>query len=423
MVGTPGSGPRRDNTGAVASHVKTPGKTVVVKTPTSGRSTPVRTRPGDANFTTSNGTWGFETPTNKILAHVPVTVTNRSSERRRRIRTDGSDTPEPSENTFGSGFVDARAARVKTPVFDSVASRTRERSGSTSSAKSENAFQPRKLAKVSSFCSERPGTTPLQPSTKKDNFFHAKDVSERSPSPAPSGFFFAAKNGSTTVTAPRPRRLSNSSQFSSFSTAKEVGQRIVPTDLPPILPSSTSHQLRSPVSPTKTSFFQSSNSETISPTTSTFPKRSPPHSPLRSTYVAQHTPSPPPKESPTNPPEDTSRESSSSSSPHSTALEVSTDTSSEEEDLTTKSLLPTTTSDLENSARVNRKVSPLLHALLTLDRGPRNLKFISPGREQKPRTHKPRTIPGNQSSTQTTPTISPHLNRHKSHFSQHRRIR
>ena len=344
----------------MASFVKTPGKTVVVKTPTSGRSTPVRTRPGDANFTTANGTWGFETPTNKILAHVPVTVTNRSSERRRRIRTDGSDTPEPSENSFGSGFVDARAARVKTPVFDSVASRTRERSGSTSSAKSENAFQPRKLTKVSSFCSERPGTTPLQPSTKKDNFFHAKDVSERSPSPAPGGFFIATKNGSSTpVTPPRQRRLSNS-QFSSFSTAKGVGQRIVPADLPPVLPSSTSHQLRSPVSPTKTSFFQSSNPEIISPVTSAAPKQSPPHSPLRSTYVAEHTPSPPPKETSANPPEDTSRESSSSSSANSTALDISTDTS-EEEDLTTKSLLPTTTSDLENAARINRKVSPLQH--------------------------------------------------------------
>jgi len=358
MVGTPGSGHRRDNTGLATSHVKTPGKSVVVKTPTSGRSTPVRTRPGEGNFVTANGTWGFETPTNKILSHVPVTVTNRSSERRRRIRADSSETPEPSDKTYGSGFVEARAAKVKTPVFDSVAPKVRERSGSTSSAKSENGFQPRKLTKVSSFCSERPGSTPLQPNTKKDNFFHAKDVNERSPSPANSGFFVASKTGSSTpIIASRPRRLSNSSQFSSFSTAKEVGQRIIPADIPPILPSSTSHQLRSPVSPTKTSFFQSCNSDLIS-AVGTIPKRSPPPSPLRSTYVAQSTPSPPPKETPPNPPENTSRESSTSLSSNSTslALEVSTDTS-EEEDITTKPLLPTTTSDLENSARINRKVT------------------------------------------------------------------
>ena len=357
---TPGSGPRRDNTGAVASYGKTPGKAVVVKTPTSGRSTPVRTRPGEGNFTTANGTWGFETPTNKILSHVPVTVTNRSSERRRRIRTDGSETPEPSERSLGSGFVEARAAKVKTPVFDSVAPKVRERSGSTSSAKSENAFQPRMLTKVSSFCSERPGTTPLQPSTKKDNFFHAKDVNERSSSPANGGFFVASKSGpSAPVIGSRQRRLSNSSQFSSFSTAKEVVQRIVPADLPPIIPSSLSHQLCSPISPTKTSFFNSPNSDLVSPIIGTILKRSPPPSPLRSTYVPQRTPSPPPKETPPNPQDDTSRESSSSSSSNSTslALEVSTDTSEEEEDATTKSLLPTTTSDLENSARINRKVT------------------------------------------------------------------
>ena len=298
MVGTPASGAsRRDKGGQTATSLATPRNGITTnKTASNGRITPVRIRNGDSNFVNANATWGFDTPTNKILSNVPSTVTVRSSERRRRHKTDGSDESMTGDKSLGTAFVDSRFTKVRTPTPEP---RMLERSSSNASAKSEHGFQPRKLAKVSSFCSDRPLTTPLQPTIKKENFFHAKDYKDQRPPSRESSenFFFAsskAKNAQpiAPINTSHQRRLSNSSQYSSFSTAKEVcpsnGSQYT---IPP--PANPSHQPCSPVSPTKTTFFHASNSTTpTSPLAATL-QINVPSSPLRSSFVTR-TPSPPP---------------------------------------------------------------------------------------------------------------------------------
>ena len=367
MVGTPGTGASRlDKGGQTATSLATPRNGITTnKTASNGRITPVRSRNGDSNFVNANAAWGFETPTNRILSNVPTTVTIRSSERRRRIKIDGSDESITGDKPLGTVFVDSRFTKVKTPTPEP---RILERCSSNASAKSDHGFEPRRLAKVSSFCSDRPLTIPLQPTTKQENFFHAKDYKEKRPPSRESSekFFFASsksKNAQpiTPINTSHQRRLSTSSQYSSFSTAKEVCPNSGPQySIPP--PTNSSHQPSSPVSPTKTTLFHASNSTTpASPIAATCQKNVL-SSPLRCAFVTP-TPSPPPiqtiKQSPKrippkqSPPID-SQESTLSSSNSSARVELSSDTS--EDDLTTKSLLPST-SDLENSARINRKVA------------------------------------------------------------------
>jgi len=339
---------------------------------TNGRMTPVRVRNGDANFTTANAMWGYETPTNKILNNVPVTVTNRSSERRKRMKIDGNGVSEFGDKTLGTGFVDARSAKVRTPTFDVAAPLMRERSNSNASAKSENVFLPRQLTKVSSFSSDRPLSKPLQPTSKNNNFFHANEQQETRPFPGdpPELFFFAANKvrnipSPTPLNASRQRRLSNSSQYSTFSTAKEACEQNGDQNTVSLL-----HQVRSPISPispTKTNFHNVSGPITRKlPPENILPKEIP-SSPLRSSSVISPLPSPS-KQSPT--PEEVSHESTSLSSTTSATQQLSSDTS--EDDLTTKSLLPTPV-DLEHSARINRKVIPL-PIVLILDCRPRNFQ-------------------------------------------------
>jgi len=354
MVGTPGpSGGRREG---ITGTVSTPRNGVAAKsTAGSGRMTPVRglSANGDnANFTTAKAGWGFDTPTNKILNNIPVTVTNRSSERRRRVKTEDSDLPTAVERpNFGppAPTIDARFVRGRTPIADNVAPRLRDRSDSIGSAKSENTAPPlRKLAKVSSFTSDRPLlASPLQPTNKSDNFFHAKDRADKRPvsGQAPEMFFFAANkvkhvSGSSTAAAPttRPRRLSNSSQFTSKTTARDVVSNRNSTASSPTR-----------TSPTKPSFFHVSGSTPASPT---FAKQSSPPSPLRSTFAS----SPPEKITPIYPLNlQEPLVSDLSTSDSTTPAPETSDPSETEDERTTKSLLPTT-SDLEDSARINRKV-------------------------------------------------------------------
>ena len=362
MVGTPASGTsRRDKGGQTATSLATPRNGIATnKTAINGRVTPVRIRNGDSNFVNANAAWGFETPTNKILSNVPSTVTIRSSERRRRVKADGSDESISGDKPLGTAFVDSRFTKVRTPTPEP---RMLERSNSNASANSEYGFQPRKLAKVSSFCSDRPLTTPLQPTINKENFFHAKDYKEKLPPSSDSSdkFFFAsskAKNAQpiAPTNTSHQRRLSTSSQYSSFSTAKEIcPSNGTQYTIPP--PANPSNQPRSPVSPTKTTFFHTSNSTAPpSPLVATI-QSNVPLSPLRSSVVIR-TPVETIKLSPEHisqkqaPPHD-SHESILSSLNSSAQIELSSDTS--EDDLATKSLLPST-ADLENSARINRKV-------------------------------------------------------------------
>src|SRR5579859_5501676 len=99
MVGTPGSNGKRKEGMPIAWN--TPRNGVIAKeTGNSGRMTPVRglALNGDnSNYTTVKAGWGYDTPTNKILNNIPVTVTNRSSERRRRIKTEANDLPTAVE--------------------------------------------------------------------------------------------------------------------------------------------------------------------------------------------------------------------------------------------------------------------------------------------------------------------------------------
>lgn len=372
MVGPPGSGGsglRRDGIGASSSTtngVNTSRNGIAsTKASTGGRMTPARALTSENNARTG---WGFETPTNKILNNVPTTITNRSSERRRRIKTDGADVPGPNEKPIlGSGFVDSRFARVRTPTFD-VSPRSRERSDSNASAKSENTPQPRRLAKVSSFTSDRPSSTPLQPTNRKDNFFHANDRPERPPSrESAENFFFAAnkvKNvPSSTMLNLQPRRLSNGSQYSSFSTAKEATQRTTNTTQNSLPKSAPISQPRTPTSPTRPAFFHISGTAPPSPT---FSKQNSPPSPLRMAFTANPIqklvsqslfPQPPP---------------ASSSSSDSTTPDLPTDTSEEELGSIAKPLL-SKTADLEDAARINRKVHFHVDDV-DIDRGSRNLK-------------------------------------------------
>ena len=359
MVVTPGNG--RGQTATTTSLAMTRNGIATNKTARDGRVTPVRIRNGDGNFVSTNAARGFETPTNRILSNVPSTVTIRSSERRRRVKAGGSDELITGEKSVGTMFVDSRFAIVKTPTTDSGAPRARERSGSNASAKSERGYQPFGLAKASSFCSDRPLSTPLQPTNKKENFFHAKDYKERQPPSRESSekFFFASSKGKPgpSINTSRQRRSSNGSQISSVSSAKEVCQNNTPHYSIPAL-TKPSHQPRSPVSPTKATFSHVFNS--AAPTSPLGSNKTAPSSPLRSSFVKTQTPSPlvmqsSPKEiSPKQSPPNTSQESTSSSSASSAPAEISSDTS--EDDLTAKSLLPTTSSDLESAARINRKV-------------------------------------------------------------------
>jgi hypothetical protein len=363
MIGTPGSGSRRDKVGQPPTTSATPRNGIATsKTTSNGRVTPVRIRNGESGFVNANTAWGFETPSNKILSNIPSTVTIRSSERRRRVKTDASDGVTSGDKPLGPGFVDSKFARVRPPTPDAFAPRMLERSDSNASAKSDRSPRTRKLAKVSSFCSDRPLTTPLQPTNKKDNFFHAKDYKEKSSKPRNTSekFFFAINEvkGSPSIpplTTSGPRRLSNSSQSSAFPTAKEVcTNNNAHYSIPP--PANPLPQPRSPVSPTKSTFFQTSSSTV--PTSPTFQKTTP-SSPLRSAFVIAQTPSATQIQSSENQislsdslTNDTST-SNSSSLTSSAPIEVSSNTS--EDEITTKSLLPST-ADLENSARINRKV-------------------------------------------------------------------
>ena len=364
MTGTPGSGSRQDKVGQTPTTSATPRNGIATSKITSnGRVTPVRIRNGESGFVNANTAWGFETPSNKILSNIPSTVTIRSSERRRRVRTDASDGSTSGDKPLGAGFVDSKFARVRSPTPDALAPRLLERSDSNASAKSDRSPQTRKLAKVSSFRSDRPLTTPLQPTSKKDNFFHAKDYREKRSKPRDTSekFFFAISKVKSSpsvppITTARPRRLSNSSQSSAFPTAKEAcSNNDLHYSIPP--PANPLHQPRSPVSPTKSTFFQASGSTV--PTSPTFQKLAP-SSPLRSAFVIAQTPSPAQIQSSENQislsdslTNDTST-SNSSSLTSSVPIEVFSNTS--EDEPTTKSLLPPT-ADLENSARINRKVS------------------------------------------------------------------
>jgi hypothetical protein len=358
MVGPPGSGSRRPNNAPpMATTVRSPRNVdAPSKTASNGRMTPLRIHNEESSFTVPNGAWGYETPTNKILSNVPSTITNRSSERRRRMKTDNSDVPGPKDKTLGPGFVESKFARARTHTFDSVAPEMWERSNSHASTKSEYGPQEHKLTKVSSFSSDRP----LQPTNNKGNFFHANDYHENPPPPVggPEAFFFASnpvKNiSSLTSTNVSPlRRLSTSSQYSSFSTAKEACQ-LSTGEISAASSSRPIHQLRTPISsPTKPSFFHASSAaETTSPTavpSNTMTSSSP----LRPSFVTTQTGSPPLFTSPI-PFTDMSQEPTSSSSNSSAPVEIPSDTS--EDELATKSLLPSA-SDLENSARINRKVT------------------------------------------------------------------
>ena len=359
MVGTPGSNGKRKEGMPIAWN--TPRNGVIAKeTGNSGRMTPVRglALNGDnSNYTTVKAGWGYDTPTNKILNNIPVTVTNRSSERRRRIKTEANDLPTAVERpNFGppAPTVDPRFIRGRTPTYDSLAPRIRDRSDSIGSAKSENIAPPlRKLAKVSSFTSDRPLlASPLLQTNKKDSFFHAKDRGEKRGGEEPEMFFFAANKAKnvnspavTTTNALKPRRLSNSSQFSSFAPAKDVVCKRNSTASNVSVPLSTPTR----TSPTKPAFFHVSGSAPESPT---FPKQSSPPSPLRSTFTS----SPPEKVTSLSPeiPQEPPVVELSTSDSTTPAPEIS-DPSETEDERTTKSLLPTT-SDLEDTARVNRKV-------------------------------------------------------------------
>src|SRR5947207_3123671 len=169
MIGGSGSGTgslRRDHSKMASKATISP---LHAKTTATGRITPVRSRQGDIAKANSL----YETPTNKILNNIPATVTNRSSERRRRMRGDALEQAE--KPNFGPAFVVARSSKVTTPTaFDGP--RVRERSDSAESGRSENTpQQPRKLAKVANFSVERVTTTmttvtaPLQPSNRNEN--------------------------------------------------------------------------------------------------------------------------------------------------------------------------------------------------------------------------------------------------------------
>jgi len=371
MTGTPapGAGTRRDKDGSsnISLQQKTPRNGITPnKTTSNGRSTPVRGRPGESNFIHANAAWGYETPSHKILTNIPSSVTVRSSERRRRLKTDGSDDSTSNDKPPSSNFVESRYAKVKTPTPD-VPPRGHFRSGSNGSVVSDRGIsQPRKLSKVSSFTSV---SANFAPSTNKENFFHAKEVHDRGPVQLDISekFFTADKAKSpsampSTNTSRQQRRLSISSQFSSFTSANEVCQNNPPPQysIPPI--SNPSSQPRSPTSPTKLTFLHSNSSpDSNSPTSNTM-SRNNPLSPLRSNFVTVNTPSPTPEPSTFpqatpkhSPPIDTITSSSSSSS---NPIEIFSDISDDEQ--TSKSLVPTTL-DLENSARINRKV---LHPLI-----------------------------------------------------------
>jgi len=351
MGGTQGNPSRRD---PVVPTTTTPRVNGInpAKPQSTGRMTPIRGRTDPATFspTTTNPPWGYETPANKILSNVPTTVTNRSSERRRRLKPaeDGSEKVE--KPGFGSTFVESRFARVKTPTFESP--RIRERSDSVNSSHSETPLQRGRIGGGGTM-------TPLQPTSKKDNFFHAKDSSKSHSRDNSDSFFFAANAvkkvpSSTSMTSARPRRLSNGSQYSSFSTAKEVTAHSRQDTDDSV---SSGRQLRSP---TKPAFFTSNSTSTppfpligmATPPILGSPRRlsltSQP-SPLRMSFEdSTSTPSSPPeKESSPTPAQKPVFVSSPLPMSEST-FDVSTDDQP-------KSLLPPT-SDLENSARINRKV-------------------------------------------------------------------
>src|SRR5262249_38767257 len=141
------------------------------------------------------------------------------------------------------------------------------------------------------------------------------------------------------------RRLSGSSQFSSFSPTNETSQtngEYSSTSLPSF--AAMKHNL--PPSPTKAGFFTAS-----APVEN--PKCSP-SSPLRSSRMITRATSPPllpPLQFPL-PSRDTTSSSSSSTNPETPEL-----SDASEDESPANSLLPPNT-ELENSARVNRKVSP-----------------------------------------------------------------
>lgn len=363
MTSTPGSGTRiRDKDASSTTLQKTPrrGLTPTPKPPpTNGRSTPVRgtRQPEPGSFVHANAAWGYETPAHKILTNIPSSITVRSSERRRRVKTSGSDDSAGSEQPLSTGFVESRYAKVKTPTPDS---RMHVRSDSNASVVSERGTQSRKLAKVASFTSVSAG------GTNKENFFHAKEVRERGGQQLDltDKFFTADKARSSSplpsTTPARQRKLSTSSQFSSFTSAKEVCQNDVPPtySIPPL--SSPPPQPRSPVSPTKSNFFHSNSSPAVNSPITAATRNNPP-SPLRSNFITlsisptpepSSIPPPSPRTSPQSPPVEPN---SSSSSQSSNPIELHSDTS-EDETPSTKPLVPTTL-DLENSARINRKVS------------------------------------------------------------------
>ena len=357
MMGTPGSsgaGARREQTGTVASPRNGIGAN-------NGRMTPVRTRNGESTFTTPNMMSGYETPTNKILTHVPSTVTNRSSERRRRLKFDGNESSGLGDKSLAlsAGFMDAKSGRVRAPTFDTSAPPMRERSNSNGSVKSENVFTPRALTKVNSLPCDRPLSKPLQPTSKSSNFFHANEEQDTRPSPGdPSEmFFFAANNvrnvaSKTSLNPNHQRRLSNSSQYSSLSNVKEpCDQNLVPTTPNRIYPRS------SPSSPSKSNFNNPPSNTRTSPPLGL--KNDAPGSPLRSCPMISRSPSPTKEQLSPSPPQ-LSCESKPLSANTSAPPGVS-DTS--EDDLNTKSLLPAA-SDLESSARINRKVRLFSQALI-----------------------------------------------------------
>jgi len=359
------NGPRRDKAPAAPPTIGTPrnNNSTQIKPASNGRVTPIRPRNGEGpsgTFTTANAAWGYETPTNKILSNVPSTVTVRSSERRRRVKDD--DQKVSPDKSFGPANEDHRP---RAPAFDPVGSKTRQRSDSNASTKSENTFPSRSLTKVPSFVSERPAPKdPLKP-TKNDNFFHARDQQEKRTSPPHENMqnFFSASNtlkGSIpsmrSMDSFRVRPLSTS-QYSSFSPAKEATPRASltehtttgnsPPSLQSLIPST-------PPSPLRAAF-----SGHISPTLSkitptTAPPRSSPPSPLKTSFASHsRSSSSSPEHTSSNSSQGTSNDPSSLSS---TPLPTLDSETSEDDEVTTKSLLPPT-SDLENSARINRKVS------------------------------------------------------------------
>src|SRR5580704_14185916 len=130
MFGTSssGNGSRRDQgkTTIKPSSISPLHQTTHAKTVSNGRTTPIRPRIADA---TKSGP-AYETPTNKILNNIPLTVTNRSSERRRRLNVDTFEGTVADKPNFGPAFVVARSSRAPTPTFEVSGPRIRERSDS-----------------------------------------------------------------------------------------------------------------------------------------------------------------------------------------------------------------------------------------------------------------------------------------------------